>query len=264
MAPARADSEAPRRVAGAVKRAVGAAELSSARAAAAMQRCVEETRRDLSQREAALRRARQEFETARAELEACRSRPRANCAGPAQAVARAESEMRRADQRVRLAREALAMLVAESDRFASCRRRLAAGLAQHSEQGLRELFTAAAALDGYLAGHGGTAAPVMSSAAPMAPPQNAESPSPTGNSHIAYGPKIARQMIGRDWTESAIAEAIEQGRQVPARNFATGAAAVRYVHPTSGRSVVVDTRSGEVIQVADYGFRYGPEGVEGE
>ncbi len=261
MAPARADSEAPRRIAGAVKRAVGAAEVSSSRAAETMRRHQDEARRALAEREAALRQARHEFEAARAALRACLSRPKANCAGEARAVGDAEAEVRRADGRVRVAREVLAALTAASDRFASHRRRLAAGLAQHSEESLRELLAAATGLDAYLAGQFGTFAPTGSSGSPSSPALSGSSRS-TGGAGLGIGPKVARQMKGRGWTESAISEAIQHGRQVSTRNFRTGTAATRYVHPTTGRSVVVDTDSGEVIQVGDYGFRFGPEGGE--
>jgi hypothetical protein len=44
----------------------------------------------------------------------------------------------------------------------------------------------------------------------------------------------------------------------PAINKATGNSAIRYVHPETGQSVVVDTVTNEVIHVGGPGFRYGP------
>jgi hypothetical protein len=70
-------------------------------------------------------------------------------------------------------------------------------------------------------------------------------------------PKIQRQMGPRGWTQSQIDEAIRGGRQVPAINKATGNPATRYVHPTTGQSVVVDRVTGEVIHVGGPGFNHG-------
>jgi len=70
--------------------------------------------------------------------------------------------------------------------------------------------------------------------------------------------KIAMQMGPRGWTEDGIAEAIKSGQRIPAINKATGNAAVRYVHPQTGQSVVVDTVTNEVIHVGGPGFKYGP------
>jgi hypothetical protein len=54
-----------------------------------------------------------------------------------------------------------------------------------------------------------------------------------------------------------ITEAIESGQQIPAINKATGNAAIRYVHPGTGQSVVVDTVTNEVLQVGGPGFLHG-------
>jgi len=62
----------------------------------------------------------------------------------------------------------------------------------------------------------------------------------------------------RGWTEQQIAEAIKAGHQIPAMSKATGNAAIRYVHPQSGQSVVVDTVTNEVIHVGRQGFKYSP------
>jgi hypothetical protein len=48
-------------------------------------------------------------------------------------------------------------------------------------------------------------------------------------------------MAQRGWTPQQITEAIQNGQQFPAvNNVNPGNAATRYVHPTTGRSVVVD------------------------
>ena len=62
----------------------------------------------------------------------------------------------------------------------------------------------------------------------------------------------------RGWTEQQIGEALKSGQQIPAINKATGNAAIRYVHPQTGQSVVVDTVTNEVIHVGGPGFKYGP------
>lgn len=65
--------------------------------------------------------------------------------------------------------------------------------------------------------------------------------------------KLRRQMARRGWTEALIREALEtpgipkMGKRGPA---------TRYVHPTTGKSVVVDNASGEVFHVGGEGFRY--------
>lgn len=61
----------------------------------------------------------------------------------------------------------------------------------------------------------------------------------------------------RGWTQTQIDEAIRGGHQVPAINRATGNPATRYVHPTTGQSVVVDRITGKVIHVGAPGFKYG-------
>ena len=64
-------------------------------------------------------------------------------------------------------------------------------------------------------------------------------------------------MQQRGWTTNQITEAIHNGQQFPAVNTVNPAnAATRYVHPTTGRSVVVDNVTGEVIHVGGDGFVY--------
>jgi RHS repeat-associated protein len=79
-----------------------------------------------------------------------------------------------------------------------------------------------------------------------------------GAEGLSISAKIARQMEARGWTEEEIQEAIESGEQVPAVNKATGDPATRYINPKTGRSVVIDNGTKEVIHVGGPGFKYGP------
>ena len=58
------------------------------------------------------------------------------------------------------------------------------------------------------------------------------------------------QMRKRGWTNAQIDEAIASGQRFPApNNINKGNTASRYVHPTTGKSVVVDDVTGDIIQV---------------
>ena len=70
-------------------------------------------------------------------------------------------------------------------------------------------------------------------------------------------PKIARQMLVRGWTPDQIDEAFLHGDRIDAVNKYNGNPATRYVNPTTGRSVVIDDFSNEIIQVGGDGFRFG-------
>jgi hypothetical protein len=64
-------------------------------------------------------------------------------------------------------------------------------------------------------------------------------------------------MVARGWTPQMISDAIQNGQQFPAvNNVNPGNAATRYVHATTGRSVVVDNVTAEVIHVGGDGFVY--------
>ncbi len=80
----------------------------------------------------------------------------------------------------------------------------------------------------------------------------------SASSTFQYGDKISRQMGPRGWTDSLVDEAVSSGQQVSAMNKATGNAAIRYVHPRTGQSVVIDDVTNEVIHVGGPGFKYGP------
>ncbi len=65
-------------------------------------------------------------------------------------------------------------------------------------------------------------------------------------------------MKQRGWTPEQITEAVKNGEQFPAENLVNkGNSATRYVHPTTGRSVVIDNVTKEVIHIGGDGFKYG-------
>jgi len=65
--------------------------------------------------------------------------------------------------------------------------------------------------------------------------------------------KLRAQMQRRGWTEHMIREALQtpglatQGKR---------GAATRYVHPATGKSVIVDDATGEVFHVGGEGYKY--------
>lgn len=76
-----------------------------------------------------------------------------------------------------------------------------------------------------------------------------------GSNHSAQ--QWQNKMAQRGWTAQQISEAIQNGQQFPAvNNVNAGNAATRYVHAATGRSVVVDEVTGEVIHVGGDGFVY--------
>ena len=69
--------------------------------------------------------------------------------------------------------------------------------------------------------------------------------------------KWARQMDRRGWTESQVSEALDRGQSHTATNNINPAnGATRYVHPDTGRSVVIDNTTREIIHVGGDGYRY--------
>ncbi|MEZ4287766.1 MAG: RHS repeat-associated core domain-containing protein [Polyangiales bacterium] len=69
--------------------------------------------------------------------------------------------------------------------------------------------------------------------------------------------KWERQMAQRGWTREQIGEAVQKGERFAAENLVNkGNSATRYVHPETGRSVVIDNATGEVIHLGGNGFRY--------
>ncbi|HVY02903.1 MAG TPA: hypothetical protein VG983_04535 [Caulobacterales bacterium] len=63
-------------------------------------------------------------------------------------------------------------------------------------------------------------------------------------------------MVQRGWTRASIDEAIAKGQHHPAVNNETGGPAARYIHPVTGRSVVIDDQTNEVLHVGGDGFIY--------
>lgn len=68
--------------------------------------------------------------------------------------------------------------------------------------------------------------------------------------------RLNRQMKVRGWTSIQIDEARTRGERHATVNRETGAAAPRYIHPGTGRSVVIEDVSGDVIHVGGDGFIY--------
>jgi RHS repeat-associated protein len=64
-------------------------------------------------------------------------------------------------------------------------------------------------------------------------------------------------MIKRGWTKQQITEAYQEGHARPAIDkTAGGAPATRYVHPETGKSVVINDQTGKVIHLGGEGFKY--------
>jgi filamentous hemagglutinin len=69
--------------------------------------------------------------------------------------------------------------------------------------------------------------------------------------------KFQNQMQKRGWTPKQIDEAMAKGQKLPAiNNVNPDNTATRYVHPGTGRSVVVDDITREVLHVGGDGFKY--------
>ena len=76
-----------------------------------------------------------------------------------------------------------------------------------------------------------------------------------GSNHSAT--QWANKIAKRGWTPQQISEAIANGQRFPAVNLVNpGNPASRYIHPTTGRSVIVDNVTGEIIHVGADGFLF--------
>ena len=65
------------------------------------------------------------------------------------------------------------------------------------------------------------------------------------------------KMLRRGWTAEQIQEAIDLGQRFAAANNAhPGNGAARCVHPTTGRSLVLDDTTDEVIPLGGDGYVY--------
>ena len=89
-------------------------------------------------------------------------------------------------------------------------------------------------------------------------PYGVRSANPTwklGGHHSAV--KWQNEMVKRGWTPQQIDEAIAGGQKFTAPNKVNPVnTATRYVHPQTGRSVVVDDVTNEVLHVGGDGFQY--------
>ncbi len=69
--------------------------------------------------------------------------------------------------------------------------------------------------------------------------------------------KWAGQLSKRGWTAEQITEAVTKGKNFDAVNMVNKAnSATRYVHPTTGQSVVIDNVTKELLHVGGSGFKY--------
>jgi uncharacterized protein RhaS with RHS repeats len=69
--------------------------------------------------------------------------------------------------------------------------------------------------------------------------------------------KWASQLSTRGWTPEQITEAISKGAKFNAVNMVNKAnSATRYVHPTTGLSVVIDDVTKELLHIGGQGFKY--------
>lgn len=100
-------------------------------------------------------------------------------------------------------------------------------------------------------------------APPEAPPPR-KAPPPPGPEKPVWklgdhksAQKFRNQMQKRGWTPEQIDEAMARGQRFPAPNQVNpGNPATRYVHPETGRSVIVDDVTKEVLHVGGDGFKY--------
>jgi hypothetical protein len=65
--------------------------------------------------------------------------------------------------------------------------------------------------------------------------------------------KLRKQMLKRGWTEQQVREALMTS---PVAATGKRGPALRYVHPSTGKTVLVDVASGEVFHVGGEGYRY--------
>ncbi|WP_306143126.1 RHS repeat-associated core domain-containing protein [Roseibium sp. MMSF_3412] len=76
---------------------------------------------------------------------------------------------------------------------------------------------------------------------------------PQYSGDLSYSSKVATQMKKRGWTEKMVREAlITEGIPATGKN----GPATRYVHPTTGNSVIKDNATGEIFHVGGTGYLY--------
>ena len=102
------------------------------------------------------------------------------------------------------------------------------------------------------------AAPPAAAAPKLRPAGTSHSPPSTDWSFGGHKTMEAwnNQMADQGWTIQEITDAIEKGRRFPAENRVTPQnPAIRFEHPTTGKSVVLDMKTREVLQIRGVGFR---------
>jgi len=62
--------------------------------------------------------------------------------------------------------------------------------------------------------------------------------------------KITRQMTSRGWTKQEIMDTVREGDAYAVTNKATGVPATEYVSRSTGKFVVIDNNTGQVLQVS--------------
>lgn len=68
---------------------------------------------------------------------------------------------------------------------------------------------------------------------------------------------IHLSMLKRGWSTTEIQEACDKGAAYPAVDeTASASTATRFVHPTSGKSVVINNATGNIIHVGGKDFLY--------
>ena len=65
--------------------------------------------------------------------------------------------------------------------------------------------------------------------------------------------KIRAQMHRRNWTDEQVKETL---LTLPIPAIGKKGSALRYIHPRTGKSVVVDAGTGEIFHVGGDGFKY--------
>ena len=71
---------------------------------------------------------------------------------------------------------------------------------------------------------------------------------------VNLGKKIADDMAARGWTRQDILDTIQNGKEYEGVNKATGGPATEFVNSLTGKFVVIDNVTGQVLQVSRPGM----------
>lgn len=71
------------------------------------------------------------------------------------------------------------------------------------------------------------------------------------NAPLNFNKDIRGKMRRRGWTQEQVYEAIQSGKPFPRPD-----GSVRYLHPQTGKSVVIDSQTGKIYQVGKKGFAF--------